>query len=110
MRFQPIGGPVRPIPLYNVADVGENKVRRFATRARQVPADWLRVHPVVVPRPGPTLTMEMARKADITLTKSLSAPPSTRLLLPPPPRLPPYALAVGSPFSEGSSASSQPAP
>jgi hypothetical protein len=81
--------PMSPIPLCNVVDVGEGIVRRFATRARQVPADCLRVHPIVVSRPGPTSIMEMARKENIALTESLSAPPSTRLLFPPTPRLPP---------------------
>jgi hypothetical protein len=79
---------VSPIPLCNVVDVGEGNVRRFATRARLALADWLRMHPIVVPRPGATSIMEMARKAGITLTESLSAPPSTRLLHLPPPRLP----------------------
>jgi hypothetical protein len=102
--------PVRPIPLCNVGDVEEGNVRRFATRAKQVLADWLHVHPIVDPRPGPTSIMEMAKSADITLTESLSVPPSTRLLHPPPPRLPSYTSAVGNPFSEGGSASSQPGP
>jgi hypothetical protein len=102
--------PVSPIPLSNVVDVGEGNVRGFATRARHVLADWLRMHPIVVPHSGVTSIMEMARKAGITLTESLCAPPSTRLLHPPPPRLPPYAPAVGNPFSEGGSASSQPGP
>jgi hypothetical protein len=92
---------VSPIPLCNVVDVGEGNVRRFATRARQVLADWLRMYPIVAPRPGATSIMEMARKAGITLTELLSAPPSTRLLHPLPPRLPLYAPAVGNPFSEG---------
>jgi hypothetical protein len=101
---------VSPIPLCNVVDVGKGNVHRFTSRARQVLADWLRVHPIVVPRPGPTSIMEMAKKAGITLTESLSAPLSTRLLLPPPPRLPLFAPAIENPFSERGSASSQPGP
>ena len=72
-----------PIPLCNVVDVGESNVRRFATPARQALADWLRVHPIVVPRPGPTSIMEMAKSAGVTLTESLSALPNTCLLHPP---------------------------
>jgi hypothetical protein len=102
--------PVSPIPLCNVVDVEEGNIRRFATRARQFLADWLRVHPIVVPRPGATSIMEMARRTGITLTESLSAPPSARLLHPPPPSLLPYAPVVGNPLSDGGSASSQPGP
>jgi hypothetical protein len=102
--------PVRPIPLSSVLDVEESNVRRFSTEARRVLADWLRMHPIVVPRPGSTSIIEMAKKAGVVLTESLSASPSTHLLHPPPPRLPPYATAVGHPFSEGGSASSQPGP
>jgi hypothetical protein len=64
---------VRPIPFCNVGDVGEGNVRRFATHARQALADWLRVHPIVVPRPDPTSIMEMAKSAGIMRTESLSA-------------------------------------
>jgi hypothetical protein len=93
--------PVTPIPLSSIVHVGEGTVRRFATRARLVLADWLRIRPIVVPRPGATSITEMAKKAGITLTESLSAPPSTHLLLPPPLRLPPYAPAVEILFRRG---------
>jgi hypothetical protein len=69
--------PVRPIPLRNVGDVGESNVRRFATRARQVLADWLRVHPIVVPRPGPTSIIEMAKSADGIAVCTTEHPPAT---------------------------------
>jgi hypothetical protein len=72
--------------------------------------DWLRVHPIVVPHPSPTSIMDMAKLAGITFTESLSAPPNTRLLLPPTPRLPSYASADGNPFLEWGSAPSQPGP